>query len=306
MLSDIGAIIVTFNRLEKLKKALDSYETQTLLPKYIIVVDNASKDGTKEYLENWKKENSEYEKIVVSLSENKGGAGGFYEGQKLAITKDANWIVLGDDDLYFDKNYLFEIGKFINDKGNKDICSIVCGTVIENNKIALPHRRILKSKWRLPFTRNIEEQEYKKDLVYLDFVSYCGPVLNKEKLIKAGLVRPDYFIHNDDIEHSYRMRNVGKIVCLPKIFAKHDTESSRVNLDWKIYYYHRNEIDFIKRHFKIQLPYFVVISLVLALLRSLKRRNFKEFIVKLVAIKDGLFGNMGKHPIYMPGWKYNK
>ena len=64
MISNIGAVVVTFNRLEKLKKALESYEKQTLLPEYIIVVDNASKDGTKEYLERWKKGNSEYEKIV--------------------------------------------------------------------------------------------------------------------------------------------------------------------------------------------------------------------------------------------------
>ncbi len=59
MISDIGAVIVTFNRLEKLKKALASYEKQTLLPEYIIVVDNASNDGTKEYLEEWKKEKRE-------------------------------------------------------------------------------------------------------------------------------------------------------------------------------------------------------------------------------------------------------
>ena len=54
MVSDIGAVIVTFNRLEKLKKALESYEKQTLLPKYIIVVDNASNDGTVEILKDYR------------------------------------------------------------------------------------------------------------------------------------------------------------------------------------------------------------------------------------------------------------
>ena len=42
----IGCVIVTFNRLEKLKKALAAYDKQEVKPKYIVVVDNASTDGT--------------------------------------------------------------------------------------------------------------------------------------------------------------------------------------------------------------------------------------------------------------------
>ena len=43
----IGVVLVTYNRLEKLKIALKSYEEQTVLPKYILVVNNNSNDGTK-------------------------------------------------------------------------------------------------------------------------------------------------------------------------------------------------------------------------------------------------------------------
>jgi GT2 family glycosyltransferase len=42
---DIGVVLVTFNRLEKLKIALGSYDKQTVKPKYILVVDNKSTDG---------------------------------------------------------------------------------------------------------------------------------------------------------------------------------------------------------------------------------------------------------------------
>ena len=52
--SDIGCVIVTFNRLEKLKKTLNIYARQSLLPLYLIVVNNASTDGTDKYLEEWK------------------------------------------------------------------------------------------------------------------------------------------------------------------------------------------------------------------------------------------------------------
>ena len=61
----IGVVLVTFNRLNKLKIALESYNTQTYKPSYILVVNNNSTDGTTEYLEEWKQTNQGYNKIVI-------------------------------------------------------------------------------------------------------------------------------------------------------------------------------------------------------------------------------------------------
>ena len=47
---NVAAVIVTYNRLEKLKNAIAAYENQLCKPTYIIVVNNASNDGTKEFL----------------------------------------------------------------------------------------------------------------------------------------------------------------------------------------------------------------------------------------------------------------
>lgn len=52
---EICVVLVTFNRLNCLKKALDEFEKQTYLPKRLIVVNNSSTDGTAEYLSEWKK-----------------------------------------------------------------------------------------------------------------------------------------------------------------------------------------------------------------------------------------------------------
>ena len=63
----IGCVVVTFNRLEKLKKALAAYEKQEMQPVYLIVVDNASTDGTDEFLRQWKMEDSKVKRYVLSL-----------------------------------------------------------------------------------------------------------------------------------------------------------------------------------------------------------------------------------------------
>ena len=75
---NIGVVIVTYNRLMKLKKCLAAYEAQTLSPEYILIVDNCSADGTGEYLDEWAKHTPLRNPTVIHCSHNSGGAGGFY------------------------------------------------------------------------------------------------------------------------------------------------------------------------------------------------------------------------------------
>ena len=46
----VAAVVVTYNRLEKLKKVLASLESQTRLPQMLVIVNNAATDGTAEHL----------------------------------------------------------------------------------------------------------------------------------------------------------------------------------------------------------------------------------------------------------------
>ena len=52
---NISAIIVTYNRIDKLKRTLALLEAQTRLPDFICVVDNNSTDETATFLQDWKK-----------------------------------------------------------------------------------------------------------------------------------------------------------------------------------------------------------------------------------------------------------
>ncbi len=70
----ICAVIVTFNRIGELKKTLDSLFRQTLVPEHIIIINNNSKDRTREYLKGLSLRNKNL--IVINMKENTGGAGG--------------------------------------------------------------------------------------------------------------------------------------------------------------------------------------------------------------------------------------
>ena len=83
---DIGVVIVTYNRKEKLMETLNQFSRQTKSPLYVMVVNNASTDQTEAVLKSWQEEKESYKKIVLNLEENTGGSGGFYEGLKKSLS----------------------------------------------------------------------------------------------------------------------------------------------------------------------------------------------------------------------------
>lgn len=115
---NIAAVVVTYNRKELLMECLDALKKQTCKIEKIIVIDNNSNDGTYEELKN--NEYIEDRQIVYKkLEKNIGGAGGFYEGMKLAREIGCDWVWIMDDDTIQTENSLEELinaMKFIDDK----------------------------------------------------------------------------------------------------------------------------------------------------------------------------------------------
>src|SRR5947209_6364655 len=94
MAERVCAVVVTFNRKALLPNCLNSLLSQTRLPDAIVVIDNASTDGTRDLLD---KDFPNLER--VNLPRNTGGAGGFKAGMHWALTRDFDWIWVMDDDI---------------------------------------------------------------------------------------------------------------------------------------------------------------------------------------------------------------
>jgi rhamnopyranosyl-N-acetylglucosaminyl-diphospho-decaprenol beta-1,3/1,4-galactofuranosyltransferase len=87
------AVIVTWNRCDLLLEALAATSAQSRPPDAVIVIDNASTDGTAAAVR------SEFPGVrLASLGVNYGGAGGFAYGMALALSDGADVIWLMDDD----------------------------------------------------------------------------------------------------------------------------------------------------------------------------------------------------------------
>ena len=85
----VVAVVVTYNRKELLKECIEALIKQEYNDCEILIVDNASTDGTKDYINQYIKEN----KIIYkNTGSNLGGAGGFNYGMKEACKLGCDYI----------------------------------------------------------------------------------------------------------------------------------------------------------------------------------------------------------------------
>lgn len=87
----ITAIVTTYNRKYEARRALDSIYFQTAMPDEIILVDDLSTDGTKDYLDSFSFKNLKY----ICLPEHKGAGAARNEGIRQAT---GDYIAFLDSD----------------------------------------------------------------------------------------------------------------------------------------------------------------------------------------------------------------
>lgn len=307
---NIDIVVVTYNRLEKLKHALECYDSQTELFRNLIVVNNSSTDNTAEFLDKWQNKPTVYHKVVINTKENLGGSGGFYVGQKYALDHNADWVFLADDDAYADKDMIKNFYAFCS-RHNVNQLSVIASEVLNmNGEIALNHRcRYNIYRFHYFSISSSLVEDYMKEYFAFDIVSYVGPFINCQALKKVGLVLPEYFIYFDDSEHSIRLAKYGKLVCVPSIKITHDGGVTNEHKDdnlivsWRDYYLVRNKENMLIRHFP-----FVGIYQYFRFLFFVYLPHPCNFLNKLNyrALNDAVFNKLGKNAKYSPGWSMKR
>lgn len=291
----VVAIVVTYNRKKLLIKTIESLMGQTR-PCDIIIVDNASTDGTQNALAHSGYLNNE-KLNYIRLNENIGGAGGFYYGLKFAFEKGWNWYWLMDDDAEPEPNALEEIMKYANDES--DIYGSTAVEKINNgSKLCFP-AKVKRYK------RN-EIIEYYQDLLSIENVSwlpFLGFYLHHRTVKKIGYPDQYFFIRNDDIEYSERAKKNGaKLHLIKSSVIKHPFQPTipfklfgkkyfyRTMPAWKVYYEIRNKIILAKRHYRLtkNLISFLGASLQV-LFGIIVERNKKDYLTAyLNGLIDGI------------------
>nr|MCR4674296.1 glycosyltransferase [Lachnospiraceae bacterium] len=211
-----AVVIVTHNRIELLKECLGCVNSQEIPFSRVIVINNLSTDGTKEYLDTISDERYR----IIHSKENLGGAGGFYIALQEAQKEAFDFILIIDDDAMIAKDYMSQL---ISAAKHHPNIPAFCGSVHTQGKIDLSHRRRIGNA--LIFSEiPVEEKEYENQEFLCDTVTFCGLMLRGSTFKKYGLPIRDYFIWCDDTEYCLRMyEEKERILTVPKAVLNHKT-----------------------------------------------------------------------------------
>lgn len=298
----ITAVVVTYNRLNCLKKVVGCLKSQSYPLQQIIIINNGATDGTYEWL------NSQ-SGLVVIHQDNVGGSGGFYRGIQEALKYDNDWVWCMDDDVYPRQDCLEHLLK----ESSTSHVGILCPQRIQNNKIFISEFK--KLNLSNPFLKLhqkvLTEDDFKNGTsVEIEGMVFEGPLIKRQVIDSIGLPNQDLFILYDDTDYSYRAVEAGyKVLYIPhavmdkEYFDSGMTRNEMLHKNrWKTWYHIRNTAYFCKHHAKnsiyrlfggIGLPIHMVVSIMLNLPRN-NKYEIKDLFMVIKMFSAGRRGVLGK------------
>lgn len=246
------AVVVTHDRLDKLQATLARLlESPAWALQAVVVVDNASSDGTAD----WLAAQDDPRLVVQRNAENLGGAGGFETGMRLASARfDPDWMVVMDDDARPAPGALaaFHAARRPEDTACAAAVYFPDGRVCEMNRPSenpFWHPRVfLRTLRRGRDGYHISYADYDAPCPRpIDLTSFVGLFLSRRIIGETGFPEGRLFLYGDDVIYTLRLRRKGlKIVFDPRVRFEHDCSTfaddrRRVFRPlWKVYYTYRN------------------------------------------------------------------
>jgi rhamnopyranosyl-N-acetylglucosaminyl-diphospho-decaprenol beta-1,3/1,4-galactofuranosyltransferase len=230
------AIVVTHNRKSLLRETLAAIAAQTARVQAILVVDNASTDGTREMLAG------DFPAVaVLPMPENVGGAGGYYAGLAWGMAHGFEWFWLMDDDTIAERDALAALFHCRN-KFPLDLRPDLLASMVLWTDGTLHPMNIQKPKLYRPDQQFAAAQN---GAMSIRFTSYISMLVHRRLIESYGLPIAGYFIWNDDVEHSGRMLREEFGVLVPQSVVIHKTAEKYVpatGTGAKMYYELRNKL----------------------------------------------------------------
>lgn len=215
----VCAVVVTYNRKEMLKRCISALVQQTSSCD-VLVFDNASTDGTEQWLAKEAKSNPCIH--VYRSTANIGGAGGFHTGMRLAVEGGYEWIWLMDDDCLPAPAALEQL--LITDQELKGVYGWISSRALwtdgslcrMNIQRCTPYRDITDFGGRL---------------VPSVMASFVSLFLRRETVRRYGFPLKEFFIWTDDWEYTRRIsKHLPCYVCTKSTVVHAMKQNTVVNI----------------------------------------------------------------------------
>lgn len=248
------AVVVTHRRLADLRQTLAALLASPAGDlAAVLVVDNASDDGTGDWLASL----PDPRLHVLTLTENRGGAGGFETGMRWAMERLApDWLVVMDDDSRPEPGALSVFQRLDLDGYDGLAAAVRCpdGSLADMNRPTFNpfwHKKIL-ARTLLGGGRgafHLGEKDFAlPGLRPIDGASFVGFFVRARVVAEAGYPDPALFLYGDDAIYTMGLTRAGyRLGFAPELRFEHASTTyspadPRLRPLWKAYYYHRNMV----------------------------------------------------------------
>lgn len=239
------AVVVTYNRLELLKRNIHCLRQNKPLDS-ILVVNNGSTDGTGQWL-------ATQPDLHVLTQENVGGSGGFYTGIREAFRQEADWIWCMDDDVFPRPDCLEQL---LRHASAPRVGILAPRRLLEGHIFTNDFQQLnLTNPFASMYRRKLKKQVVNEPTEICG-TAFEGLCISKEAVAKIGFPNKDLFIFCDDTDYCIRAVLSGyKILYIPtalmdkqRFFSEDNWATRNQKKKWKRFYQVRNST-YLNHHY---------------------------------------------------------
>lgn len=243
----ISVVVLNWNGYQVLEGCLRSLNDQTYQPLEIIVVDNASTDGSVDFLRQ------KFQDINLFINEKNLGFGA---GNNIGIlASHGKYIMILNNDTRVDPKCVEELKRSIEKDDRYGVCAskilLECKPdIIDGVGIVVCPDGLSFGRGRLEKKDRYDEEEE------IFFASDCACLYRREMLEDIGLYDEDFFAYADETDMGWRARLAGwKCIYSPKaiVYHLHSVSSGGRYSSFKAFLVERNRIWVALKNFPISL-----------------------------------------------------
>ena len=324
----VSVVVLNYNRAGDLAECLESIFQNDYPNFQVILVDNASEDGSMDVAKSWAAGSAGRGPVavreievtsggagdlemgdgrledftprslaVIRSPQNLGFAGGHNLGIALAMKRRAQFVFLANSDIVVARDFLSHLVDAAKRPGIAAVGPAV---------LAYDHKDIV---WQAGGTihpalgwtrRNFEGEPLSKigrEPFEVSYLAGCAMLASAEALGEIGGLEAGYFLYFEDADWFARAAKRGrKAMLVPRsvVWHKENSLSSQAKSMYSSYYFARNRLEFVRRNYPGSLPLALAAGLRYGILNNLLKRRWHSLGMALRGTADFLAGRLGK------------
>ncbi len=289
----VWIVIPTWERCADLLACLESVQSQTYENRHVLVVDNASTDGSAAAVR------TQFPKVeVCELATNQGATRASNVGFEQALQGGADYVLRLDSDTVLAADFLAELVAAALQSPHTGV--FVGKIYYHNDPQRIWSTGALQNRWHLgaiELSQDELDTPHNSQTRAIDYAWSTGMLLTRPALLATGGFDPDFFVYYEEPDLCCRVRRAGlglRFIPTAKMWHKmgHAKRSSWVGYQWargKMLFFRKNSAG-------IQRLFLILYAYAYAFFRTLFPKRNGGNPGPLLSILSGLTAGL-RHPL---------